>query len=130
MPQLADPLGHGAHRAIDTPGARLEQHHRDKAQHGRGQHHAVKAKGELGHARRDQRRGRRGKVPGQAEYPEQGHGLAQAGRPRRDQIGSKEHITEHEHEKCQEAIAEPLLLEEARHRPAPRQVQARAKQLE
>src|SRR5699024_1861481 len=48
--RLADQLGHRSHRAVDTPAAWLEQHHGNKAQNGRGEHHAVKAEGKLGHA--------------------------------------------------------------------------------
>ena len=44
---LADELRHRAHRAVDAPTARFEQRHRHKAKHRRGQHHAVKAEGEL-----------------------------------------------------------------------------------
>lgn len=53
--QLADELGHGSHGAVNTPAAGFEQHHGDKPQHRRSQHHAVKTECELGDSRMKQR---------------------------------------------------------------------------
>ena len=67
---FADELRHGAHRAVDAPGTGPEQRHRDQAQDGRGEHHAVKPKGKLcypGRANGDSM----GPFPGQADAPQQ-----------------------------------------------------------
>lgn len=106
---LADQLGHGAHGAVDTPAAGLEEHHGDQAQHGGGEHHAVKAEGKLGHAGVEQG-SVVGPVPGQLEGPQQGDHLFEVPGPGKDQPGVPEHQEEHGKEEGQESVPENLAL--------------------
>ena len=96
----ADQLGHGPHGAVDAPAPGLEQHHRNEAQDGGGEHYAVKAKGELGYARMEQRPVI-GPAPGQLEGPEQSHGLSQLLSSGKDQICNPEHLEEHDEKENQ-----------------------------
>ena len=110
---FADELGHGAHGAVDAPGAGFEEDHGDETQKGGGEHHAVEAEGELGHP------GREGgavirPVPGGFEHPEDGDGFFEI-RAGEDQIGVPEHHKEHGEEEDQETVAEAFALQPTGH---------------
>lgn len=125
----ANQLRHGAHGAVDAPGTGLEQNHGEKAQRGGGQHHAVKAEGELGHAGMDQGSVIR-PVPRQLEGPQQCDHLAKVLDPRENQIGIPEHQEEHGEKEDQEAIPKSLAFHPVRNIPFPGQANAAAQQPE
>ena len=106
-PQLADPLGHGAHGAECTPGPGLEQGHDDQADQQGGQHQAVEPKAELSRPIRDQAR-RIGPAPGDPEGPEELDRLTEGGRAGAHQPGLEQHVPKHGQEEGQESVPEPL----------------------
>ena len=109
---FADQLGHGAHRAVDAPGAGLEQEHGHKAQHRGGEHHAVEAEGELDRPRVESA-AVVGPVPGELEGPQQGDHLTQILGPGKDKISIPEHLEKHDKKEDQKAVAEGLALHPA-----------------
>lgn len=129
LPGTADQLGHGAHGAVDAPGAGTEEHHRHQTQHRGGEHHAVKAKGELCHPG-GQNGPVIGPVPGQPEGPQQRHRLAQLPLPGKDQVSGEEHVDEHGQEEDQKAVPEHLGADPAGHRQTAAEPQAVAQQLQ
>lgn len=100
-------MGHGAHGAEDAPGAGLEQDHDDETDEGGGQHHTVKAEGELGHPGGEDG-AVIGPVPGDPEGPEQLDGSADRVGAGAHQIRHPKHLKEHGKEENQESVPEPL----------------------
>lgn len=96
MLEFADPLRHRSHGTINAPGSWAEENHGDQPEYGGRHHNAEKAKGKLGHPRRDHVD--RCPLPRQFDGPQQSDGLLQR-RTRKYLIGAKQHQTEHRQEK-------------------------------
>ena len=88
--RFTDQLSHRPHRAIDTPAARLEKDHSNQAQHGGGQHDAVKAEGKLCHTVVKDR-SVVGPVPGQLKGPQQRDRLLEVLHSGEHEPGTPEH---------------------------------------
>ena len=104
---FADQLGHGSHRAVNTPAPRLKQRHSDQAQNGGSQHYAVKTESKLRGARVEQG-SMIGPVPGQLKGPEQRNSLLKISGSGKHKVSIPEHLHKHHQKEKQKTIAKNL----------------------